>query len=286
MLRDSLARLDRKFAGLSRLQSFAISVCGVIVVGSVDFLTGYEVSVSLFYLVPVFLAAWYAGGLAGAGISLLALVSWFVADAAAGQTLGHPLVETWNSLVRLSYFLVISGLSATLRKQLKNEIELARTDALTGLFGRRAFGERLEHDLELGRRQQSPLTIAYFDLDNFKTLNDTHGHVEGDRVLRVIGRVLAEHRRRGDTAARLGGDEFALVLPNTDQRGAEKVIADLREYLQKAFESGPWRFSSSVGAVTFQEAPPSLEEALSAADALMYEAKRRGKNIVAFKVVG
>src|ERR1035437_3401048 len=207
MMRGLLAGFDRILAGLSAGKITAIAGSGIFVVGLFDYLTGYEVSLSVFYLGPVFVAAWYAGGIAGAGISLLACVSWFVANALGGQPLGHPIVETWNSLVRLSYFLVISLLITALHKHLANERQLARTDALTGLFGRRAFGEQVEHDLDLARRLQCPLTIAYFDLDNFKQLNDTYGHAEGDRVLRAIGRVLMENRRRGDTVARLGGDE-------------------------------------------------------------------------------
>jgi diguanylate cyclase (GGDEF)-like protein len=285
-MRSALARVDRLLAGFSRVQILAIAACGALMVGVVDHLTGYEVSISLLYLGPVLMAAWYAGRGAGAIISLLACASWFIADAAAGQALAHPVVEAWNSLVRLSYFIVFVIFAAALRKSLSNERQLARTDALTGLFGRRAFGERLEHDLALARRRSSPLTIAYLDLDDFKVLNDTYGHAEGDRVLRTMGLVLGENRRGGDTVARLGGDEFALVFPDTDERMAQKVIAKLRQNLQKALESGPWRFSCSVGAVTFQTTPPNLEEALSAADALMYDAKSQGKDAVAFKVVG
>jgi diguanylate cyclase (GGDEF)-like protein len=285
MMRIALARMDQIFAARSSTQILFIAACGVGVVGFLDHLTGYELSISVLYLGPVLMAAWYVGRLAGSGISLLACASWFVADAVAGQPLAHPIIEAWNTLVRLSYFVVLSVLATALRKSLSHERQLARTDTLTGLFGRRAFEERLEHDLALARRRESALTIAYLDLDNFKTLNDTHGHAEGDRVLRTIGRVLGENRRGGDTVARLGGDEFALVFPDTDQRMAQKVITNLRQDLRKAFERGPWRFSCSVGVVTFQTAPPNLAEAISAADALMYDAKRQGKDVVAFKVV-
>jgi diguanylate cyclase (GGDEF)-like protein len=286
MFHNSLDRLDRILAGLSSTKIFYIAVCSVLIVGYVDYITGYEISISVLYVAPVIVAAWYAGTLAGAVISLLACTSWFVANAIAGQPLVHPIIETWNFLVQFGHFLVLAVLASILRKSMSNERQLARTDALTGLFGRRAFEERLEHDLELARRMQSPVTIAYLDLDNFKALNDTYGHAEGDRVLRAVGVVLGEHRRRGDTVARLGGDEFALVLPHTDQRGAEMIIAKLRDSLRKAIELDHWRVSCSMGAVTFQSAPPSLEVALSVADALMYDAKRQGKDAVAFKVVG
>ena len=287
IVRSALAHVDRLLAGFSRGQILIIAACGTWIVGIVDYLTGHELSVSLLYLGPVLMAAWYVGGGASAAISLLACVSWFIADVMAGQVLAHPLVETWNSSARLVYFIVFGIFASALRKNLTTERQLARTDALTGLCSRRAFGELLEHDLALARRNHSALTIAYLDLDNFKALNDTYGHAEGDRALRAMGRVLRERIcRQTDTVARLGGDEFALLLPDTDQRSAKKLVTELRQNLRKEFASSSWRLGCSVGVVTFQAAPASLEEALGVADALMYEAKRQGKDAVVFKVVG
>ena len=285
-MHPGLLRIDGLLARCSYLQIIGFAACDALIIGFIDHLTGYEVSVSLLYLAPVLLAAWYAGPGAGAIISLLCCLSWFVADVAAGQAIGHPVIETWNSLVRLAYFIAIALFASALRKSLSNERRLARTDALTGVCSRRAFGELLEHDIALMRRAPNPLTIAMVDLDDFKSLNDTYGHAEGDRALRTMGRVLQERiRRRGDTVARLGGDEFALILPNTDQAGAASIITEFRRDLQEAFETSRWKVSCSIGVVTFCVAPTSVDEALNSADTLMYAAKRQAKGSVSFKVI-
>ena len=101
----------------------------------------------------------------------------------------------------------VTQLLSTLRASLLEQERLARTDARTGVYGRRAFEERLEYELVRARRRQSPLTLAYLDLDNFKLVNDTFGHAEGDRVLQTTALALSKAIRQTDTAARLGGDE-------------------------------------------------------------------------------
>jgi diguanylate cyclase (GGDEF)-like protein len=162
---------------------------------------------------------------------------------------------------------------------------LARTDSLTGLYGRRAFEDRLDHDLAVAQRHKTGLTLAYVDLDDFKAINDTRGHAEGDRVLRVVGRVLIGSVRETDTAARLGGDEFALVLPETDGDGAQQVIAKLKRDLDEALEIGTRRVTCSIGVVTFLGAVRSSEHAIAAAEELMYQVKHIGKGAVAFSVL-
>ena len=255
-------------------------------VGAVDYLSGYEISMSLFYLGPVALAAWYGGRRPAIAIAALSCACWYAADYGAGNQYSHPAIPVWNALVRLGFFLIVGLLLTSLRDHLRIERQLARTDALTGLHTRRAFEDRLEHDLALARRHRSPVTVAYVDLDNFKAVNDTRGHAEGDRVLRSAGEVLKNAVRQTDTAARLGGDEFALVLPDTDARGAQEFIAGLARDLLAAFRAGPWNVNCSVGVVTFLEPAESAEKAVAAADALMYEVKRKGKGAVQYSVVG
>src|SRR5262249_11929226 len=153
---------------------------------------------------------------------------------------------------------------------------------LTGLYGRRAFMVRLEHDLALAQRRARPVTLAYVDLDDFKSVNDSYGHVTGDRVLQTTGRVLGGALRHADTAARLGRDEFALVLPDTDARGAQQVIGNVARDLRAAFEAENLAVTCSIGVVTFARPGLAVENALAAADALMYDVKRRGKGSVAF----
>lgn len=240
---------------------------------------------SLFYLGPVALATWYGGRRLGIGIAVLSCAVWYFAEVAAGAQYSHPAIPVWNALVRLGFFLITSLLLNALRKSLLGEQYLARTDALTELYGRRAFEERLRHDLVLAQRRKGAVSLAYVDLDNFKAVNDTRGHAEGDRVLQAVGQALRDSVREADTAARVGGDEFALVLPDTDRPGAEQVISKLRSRLQEALRAGAWPVTCSIGVTTFMDPAISPDTAIAAADALMYEAKRSGKGAVAYSVL-
>ena len=280
-----LRDLDQTLERSARAWIMLLAACGVAAVGAVDYITGNELSLSLLYLGPVALAAWYGGRGVGAGIAILSCAVWYIAEVAAGAQYSHPAIQVWNALVRLGFFLITSLLLSALRKSLLSEQRLARTDSLTELYGRRAFEERLRHDLVLAQRRKGIVSLAYVDLDDFKAVNDARGHAEGDRVLRAIGQVLRESVREADTAARIGGDEFALVLPDTDRRGAEQVIAKISRELQEALRAGGWPVTCSVGVITFMNPAIAPETAIAAADALMYEAKRSGKGGVVYNVL-
>jgi diguanylate cyclase (GGDEF)-like protein len=282
----ALMALDRFMGHFSRSGILGLAACGVLIVGAVDYFTGYEVSMSLFYLGPVAVAAWYGGRWPGVVIAVISCVSWYVADFAAGSQYSSSAIPVWNALVRFGFFLSTGLLLTALRVSLHDQRQLARTDGLTGLYVRRAFQERLEHDLALAQRRSSAITLAYLDLDDFKSVNDTQGHSAGDRVLQTTAKVLKRSLRQTDTAARLGGDEFALVLPDTDSQGAQQVIANLARELREALASSKSEVSCSIGVVTFPSPDLSVAEAIAGADALMYEVKRKGKGAVAFSVFG
>ncbi len=282
----TLAALDRRMEQLGRLQLLAVSACGVVFIGGIDYATGYEISMSLFYLAPVAIGAWYGGRAPGVTTASLASVTWFLADIGGGDHYSHPAIPVWNALVRLGIFLITASLLTALRASLVKQRHLARTDGLTGLFSRRAFEERLSHDLALARRHGLPLTLVYVDVDDFKAVNDTRGHAEGDRVLRLLGELLRGAVREADTPGRLGGDEFTLLLPDTDGEGARAVVSKLRAELQRSLRSGSTEVTCSIGAVTIHDPKVSAEAALDAADELMYESKRRSKGEAAFSVIG
>ncbi len=279
-MRHPRITLDRCINRLHRTAAVALAVCGVLMVGAADYLTGYEIALSLFYLGPVALTAWCAGRWSGVAIAVLSCISWYIADITTGHPYSHPAIAVWNALVRFGFFLTTSLLLTRLRETVRIHQHLAMFDSLTGLYGRRAFEERLKHDLAVAQRHQGVLTLAYVDLDDFKAINDTDGHTGGDRVLRVIGQVLKSSLRDADTVARIGGDEFALVLPGTDGRGARQVISKLTSELHEALDAAGLAVSCSVGVVTFMGGATSPEHAVAAADELMYQVKRSGKGAV------
>jgi diguanylate cyclase (GGDEF)-like protein len=160
----------------------------------------------------------------------------------------------------------------------------ATTDSLTGLANRWTFDEELALEWRRAERVGDPLALILLDIDNFKTINDTHGHQAGDEVLRKVGEVLAASVRQVDLAARYGGEEFSVIVPETDLDGA----IDLAERLRKALESEEIELqngtrltvTASFGAAVKGELPAG-EKLVAAADELLYEAKRAGKNRVA-----
>jgi len=282
ILRTLIAELDQALSQLSRARLLGVCLAAVAVIAVVDFLTGYEISMSLFYLAPVAMAAWYAGKRLGIALAVLSSLSWIAADIAAGNEYSHWSVPIWNGSIRLGFFLANGILVAMLRRSLVDQQQRASTDALTGLFNRGAFRERLRHDLQIAQRSRKPLTLALLDLDNFKSLNDAHGHARGDQALACAAQALKRVTRAMDTVARVGGDEFVLVLPDTDEPGAEEVISRLRQELSSALEDVAPGVTCSIGVLTFRNIPATVEAAVGAADGLMYQAKRRGKNTVTF----
>jgi len=278
----TLATLDRALRPLSPTSILAIVAGSLVVVSEIDFLTGYELSLSLFYLVPVSIASWYGGRRHGVVVAVVSSLIWYSADLTAGHQYSHAAIPVWNALVRLGFFLTSGLLLSSLRRSLAKLADLARTDSLTGLYSRKVFGARLKHDLALTQRRGGALTLAYVDLDDFKALNDTRGHTAGDQALRTIGNVLRSSVRQVDTAARLGGDEFALILPYTDGLGAQMVFEALATELRQALEASGFAVTCSIGVVTFDDCGLTSEQAVEAADRLMYSVKRQGKGAVAF----
>lgn len=282
----ALRALDQVLDRLDPAMILALSGGAILIVEAIDYVTGYEVSVALFYLGPIALATWYAGRGAGVAIALISCLAWFLADQAAGGDYSTAAIPVWNALVRLGFFLVTAHLLDALRESLASQQHVARIDGLTSLYRRGVFEERLRHDLALARRHNGMVTIAYVDVDDFKVVNDTYGHAEGDRVLRALGSVLQRATREADTAARMGGDEFALILPDTDLLGARLAISKISRQLRQTMETHGWGVTCSVGVLTLEGSAMSPEQALDVADDLMYQVKRAGKGAVAFHVAG
>jgi diguanylate cyclase (GGDEF)-like protein len=164
----------------------------------------------------------------------------------------------------------------------------ALTDELTGLFNHRRFQEVISHEVERARRFETPLALVMLDLDDFKAVNDRHGHLQGDLVLREVARVLRDTAREVDEPARYGGEELAVALPQTDLDGARHFAERLRERIEalrvpRVDGTGSLRVTASLGVAALpQAASPGDKDALvAAADAALYEAKRLGKNRVA-----
>jgi diguanylate cyclase (GGDEF)-like protein len=165
--------------------------------------------------------------------------------------------------------------------------ELAMVDGLTGLFMRRYFDARIEEEIERSKRFGTPFSVVMIDVDDFKKLNDTYGHLIGDRVLRAIANTVKQQMRGVDTAARYGGEEISIILPRTEMLNAYNVgerirmaIMDLRittdDDTQKVLQ-----VTASFGISSYPESRVSGgEDLVRRADQALYRAKKMGKNRV------
>jgi diguanylate cyclase (GGDEF)-like protein len=169
------------------------------------------------------------------------------------------------------------------RRTIEDLEERASTDSLTGVLTRRALFDRLASEFERARRYGSPLSVAVLDLDHFKEVNDRHGHVMGDALLRRLGQLLKKSLRTSDAAGRFGGDEFVLVLPESDFASAKQTAERLLELMEKegavALPDGKTlELRASLGVSELTPEVTDVAMLVARADASLYRAKRSGRN--------
>ncbi|HWA56851.1 MAG TPA: bifunctional diguanylate cyclase/phosphodiesterase [Gemmatimonadales bacterium] len=176
--------------------------------------------------------------------------------------------------------IVLNTRDVSERKRLEKELlHQAFHDALTGLANRALFRDRVSHALARARRQGEPISVLYLDLDDFKKVNDSLGHAEGDRLLVMAAERFRISARAGDTVSRLGGDEFAVLIEDgAGPEGVTSVVDRLTEAMSRPFVLGgnEVKVSMSVGVATAGD-DDSADDLLRNADMAMYTAKRRGK---------
>jgi diguanylate cyclase (GGDEF)-like protein len=190
--------------------------------------------------------------------------------------------EEEDTLEYLAGQAVISIENASLHEAVERQ---AVTDPLTGLANLRAFTSILDREIERGRRFEHPLGLVMIDLDDFKQVNDTYGHQQGDEVLAHVAWVLRDVSRDLDTVARYGGEELAAVLPQTDAAGAALLAERMREaignlHIPRVGGGPPVQVTASFGVASVPENAQDRNELIAAADAALYVAKGAGKNRV------
>ncbi|MCC5638684.1 GGDEF domain-containing protein [Nostoc sp. CHAB 5844] len=249
-------------------------------VGWLDYQIPPEILIAIFYLIPIGIATWFSDKYSGILISLISAITNLLVNQRPNFHYLHPLVPYWNTVVVLVFFLFTNYLLSAQKLTLKNLENLARTDALTGLNNRAFFLEILNIEIHKSLRHKEPLTIAYFDVDNFKLVNDQFGHTVGDRLLCLVAENAKNNLRKIDVIARIGGDEFAILLPRTGYNASEVVLQRLQKTLSSAMQEQNWPVTFSIGAITFIKPPASVTEMIERADNLMYSAKKKGKNLL------
>jgi len=189
----------------------------------------------------------------------------------------HPLFDEEEEIYGAE------GLAKDITQQylLQKELDyISNHDQLTGLLNRHSLYNQLEYIVKDAKRNRREFSLFYIDLDNFKLVNDSLGHNEGDRLLKNFAKVLQKHIRTNDLFARIGGDEFVIVFTNTDknmkQTLAAKILQSIQNKIAKKYKK--FNLSASIGIATYPKNGVTAEDLLKSADRAMYSIKHSGKN--------
>lgn len=263
----------------TRLRLGAWVICSAIIVllGLLRTATDAEFTFASAAIVPVVIISWIGGHTQGYLFSLLVALMWASADSMAERHFSAAWIPFANGFTQLVTYSFVSFLVLHLKDLLVLEKELATRDGLTNLLNRRAFFELGEAEVDRSRRYGHSIAVVFFDLDDFKQLNDTRGHKVGDQALQAVATALRNELRSTDHVARLGGDEFAVLLPELDFGAAKDAGDKIMRAVDRAMKKFP-PVSVSVGISWFEAAESEFSAMLASADALMYEIKREGKH--------
>jgi diguanylate cyclase (GGDEF)-like protein len=277
-------RESPRAAELSPVVLFLIGLGLLAAVCLVDLVTGGSPAFAFFYLAPVYFVAWNAGAFAGvilAGISFLAMTLYHTGldPNAATRRLNSP-----DSVLALIFFVLTALLLAQLHAEYRREHDLSSHDWLTGVFNRREFFHLAEVERLRAIRYARAITIVFIDLDDFKAVNDRFGHAAGDALLTTVARTLRACVRGTDLVSRLGGDEFILMLEETDAEAARSIVTKLRESLADQLAQTSCPVTASMGVITFDAPPASVDAMVHAADELMYAAKNSGGDRAIYRI--
>ena len=278
------AETGQKSAKTTGPASIGLGLVAVAILGFLDYLTGPNLSLNLLFLAPVSLVAWSAGKQAGIFIAVASAAAGLFSDFAAQRSLILSSVPYWSAFSNLGIYLIVTLLLPALKKE-RQEAQ-ARLDYLTGISNKKYFLELIGMEIERARRYRHPFTIAYLDIDNFKSLNQRLGHSSGDTVLQTVARSIKEKIRTVDHLARMGEDEFAMIFPETQPDPAKIVIRRIQQNLQDAAQKNEWPVTFSIGVATFMQPPDTAEQILKKLQELIASVKTDGKNAVKHEIIG
>ncbi len=282
-----LSFVATRFVRLPRAAIVAVGLALILAIAYFDYLTGPRILLNIFYLLPVMLVAWACRSTAS---GIIVAVGAFLVGPIEAMLTGFSDVSlpvaVWNGAVRLAVFCIVLLLMAQVRTLMSRLEEQALADELTGLANLRALREVAALEIERSRRFQRPLSVAYLDIDAFKSVNDRAGHAAGDRVLVSLGSIARATTRSTDMVVRVGGDEFVVLMPETAADTALPVVERLREAFSRSVRVEGAPVTCSIGLASFERAPVSVDEMLMTADELMYEVKAEGGDAVRQRDVG
>lgn len=242
--------------------------------------------VNLYILVIIFCALTLGKIITLLEFGLIAALYFYIGHASYYQS-GFLTLQLSEVMILFAPFLLVGYittlLSADLQRANDHLAEISTTDELTGLKNRRAFNAALDAEIGKAGRYKRPFAILMIDADNLKPVNDEFGHKVGDKLIRLIARVIAESVREVDLVARYGGDEFVVLMSESTRANASVVAERIRQAMENtSFSESGKRISStvSIGIASFPTDTNNGEELLSIADQQLYTCKSMGKNVI------
>ncbi|MCX7921289.1 MAG: GGDEF domain-containing protein [Clostridia bacterium] len=251
--------------------------------------TGSDIYILLFFIIGY--CSLYGNISSAYRLGMLCIIlysaSSFLADKA-----GIGILNPWKLLIR-DFLLIAASFSVSLvcyemkkyNEMHKKEFKRARTDKLTGLSNRHHFEQKLKEEEEYAQRTGNPINVLIFDLDNFKSFNDTYGHIWGDKLLTLFSGIIRQNTRNDDVAVRYGGEEFLIFIRDLDIETAKGVAERIRKNLEMqrvyiADDENRRIVTVSCGVAQYPIHSKRLKDAIECADKALYRAKEIGKNTV------
>ncbi|NVJ51470.1 MAG: diguanylate cyclase [Gammaproteobacteria bacterium] len=243
---------------------------------------GKLIHIELLYFFPITLTSWYGSRKSGVILSLTSSVIILLIDGLHSEFAAIKLVS--YGIPYAVGFSALAILITNFRDVHRQEVIAADTDKLTNIWNSRGFYAELANELLRSIRYKHKFSLAYIDIDNFKYVNDSRGHAEGDKLLIEVAHCLKSSLRKTDSVARLGGDEFACLFPESGLKASKAAFAKASAELKSKMIRHQWPVSFSVGLVTFESMPIDIQEAIKVADELMYSVKNADKDNIYYKV--
>jgi len=261
-----------------------LSFVSILVLGILQFLFGGTVTIAPLYIFPTLFSSWYGSGINGMVSAFLSTLVFVVIETASNRVLPAFCELLLFSAPYLASYMLLAILIINFRDVHRIEAHAADTDNLTGIHNARSFYAELANELLRSKRYDHVFSLAYLDVDNFKSINDALGHTAGDKLLKEVANCLVSSLRATDVIARLGGDEYTCLLPETNQEEAKLAFLKTADLLKRRMTKNRWNVSFSIGVITFENLPEDIKEAIDLADTLMYSVKNDNKDNVAYQV--
>ncbi|WP_019612789.1 GGDEF domain-containing protein [Psychromonas ossibalaenae] len=256
----------------------------ILVLAIVQFGVGVSINIAPIYIFPLLFNSWYGNKKGGIFLAVFSAILLSIVEVVLSKnSLSISELIFFTTPYLIAYPLLVV-LVTNFRTVHQVEITAADTDNLTGVHSVRSFYCELANEILRSKRYSHVFSLAYIDIDNFKKINDSLGHSEGDKLLIEVADCLRESLRATDVVARLGGDEYVCLLPETRQEEAKAAFVKVSDLLKEKMKKYQWAVSFSVGVVSFENVPDDIKEAIKIADKLMYSVKNNKKGNIAYQV--